>query len=392
MTARCTGGTSAPQPQWSAVVDIGVQMVAAVLAAKGLQWIIPAIPLLNIPPLTLASFCSTDPPTMPTLTTAEQNALLHLTFGADFDSGLVKFGDAVQNLLWDQLCRCTSGTLTPPDVLAPPAGVIIPISQPTASSPCETFHEADHVWSAGQSNVFGGIGTNLAVIHATSMRLRMVNSPATLGGRSVTYIILQMDNTGAVIRSDTIVQGATANQVVDIPWNPLAENWQTQITIGSGGSGTETVRREVDFYCNNNAPGGTVTPCCPPDPATAAQIDLILRMVTLIQRQSAPFAYVYGTDHPSLSGHGSFAVSGLIGVSVDITTLPSSYGRSVGSPEHLYDVGFVTLGTADGYETSHSVSSDGALVLPPSAGVYTSVGYTLSAGVVASIRELVREP
>jgi hypothetical protein len=115
-------------------------------------------------------------------------------------------------------------------------------------------------------------------------------------------------------------------------------------------------------------------------------------MVTLIQRQAAPFAYVYGTNHTALSGSGALDVSGLIGCSVDVTTLPNSYGRAGGVPEELFGLGFVTLGTIDGYETSRHIDHDGTLFLPPGAGAYTKIGYSLSPGVVVSIRELVREP
>lgn len=138
------------------------------------------------------------------------------------------------------------------------------------------------------------------------------------------------------------------------------------------------------------SPGNTL--CCA-DPALLALLPNILQMVTLVQRQSAPFAYVYGANHVGLTGDGELAVSGLIGVSIDVTTLPSSYGRSAGTPEHLFDVGFVTLGTSDGWSTTKRIDADGSLVLPGSAaGAFTRVGYTLRPGVEVSIRELVREP
>jgi hypothetical protein len=162
------------------------------------------------------------------------------------------------------------------------------------------------------------------------------------------------------------------------------------ITVNS--SSTDNIQVHYDYYGDNCVPGGFLSPCCPPDPVSQSTLDAILQVVTLIQRQAAPFSYVVGTNHTALTGHGSFAVSGLIGVSVDVTTLPTSYGTRDGSPVELFDVGFVTLGTADGYEMSRRIDHDGALVLPPGAGVYTAVGYTLAPGVVVAIRELVREP
>ena len=115
-------------------------------------------------------------------------------------------------------------------------------------------------------------------------------------------------------------------------------------------------------------------------------------MVTLIQRQAAPFGYVYGANHTALSGQGSISVADLIGVSVDVTTIPVGTSVEGGTPNQYFDLGYVTLGTTDGYSTSRRIDHDGTLFLPAAAGVFTTIGYTLGAGVVADIRELVREP
>jgi len=164
----------------------------------------------------------------------------------------------------------------------------------------------------------------------------------------------------------------------------------TMVDTYVGGGGTMSVVTDMDNYCNGSP--FVTGPCCPPDNATQASLDAILNLVTLIQRQVSPFGYVYGANHTGLSGHGSFAVSDLLGVSVDVTTLPASYCQATGTPTELFGLGFVTLGTADGYETSHRIDHDGSLVLPYAAGAFTLVGYSLSPGVVVSIRELTREP
>jgi len=179
--------------------------------------------------------------------------------------------------------------------------------------------------------------------------------------------------------------------VVTVTADPAKSIFELWVDNTTGTGGSKVDGSTIEAFCGGAAPGGTQQPCCPPDAATQAQLDQILQLVTIIQRQAAPFAYVYGANHTALSGHGSFAVSALIGVSVDVTTLPASYGQRDGSPVELFDIGYVTLGTADGYETSRRIDHDGALVLPPAAGAFTSVGYTLSPGVVVSIRELVRE-
>jgi len=53
-----------------------------------------------------------------------------------------------------------------------------------------------------------------------------------------------------------------------------------------------------------------------------AQLDQLMAMVTLIQRQAAPFGYVPGAIHAGLTGTGVIAIQGLIGCK-SVTTLPT---------------------------------------------------------------------
>lgn len=114
--------------------------------------------------------------------------------------------------------------------------------------------------------------------------------------------------------------------------------------------------------------------------------------MTLIQRQNAPFGYIAAAVHATLSGAGSFAIQGLLGVKVDITTLPSSYGLSGTSPTEHFELGWITFGTADGYPQSIRVDHDPTVALPPRCGLFTELAYDLAPGVVATITELLREP
>jgi hypothetical protein len=123
-----------------------------------------------------------------------------------------------------------------------------------------------------------------------------------------------------------------------------------------------------------------------------AEIDQILGLVTLIQRQSVPFAYVPGTVHTGLSGAGTLSVQGLIGAKVAFTTLPSELGRVGTSPVELFDAGFITWGTADGYAQSEHLEHSPQLSLPARCSAFTSLAYDLHPGVVVTITELVREP
>jgi len=115
-------------------------------------------------------------------------------------------------------------------------------------------------------------------------------------------------------------------------------------------------------------------------------------MVTLIQRQAAPFSYINGASHSGLSGQGHIDVQGLIGVSVNLTTTPGRIGSVDGDPDTLFDVGWINLGTGDGSGRRLFVSSDPWVYFPNSAALITRVGYTFQPDVVATITELIREP
>jgi hypothetical protein len=82
----------------------------------------------------------------------------------------------------------------------------------------------------------------------------------------------------------------------------------------------------------------------------------------------------------------------LLGVKVALTTDPPSLGIVAGTPDQLFDRGFVSLGTLDGYPTDYAIEHNPTLILPPRCSAFTELGYTLHSGVVATITELVREP
>jgi hypothetical protein len=115
-------------------------------------------------------------------------------------------------------------------------------------------------------------------------------------------------------------------------------------------------------------------------------------LVTLIQRQEVPFGFVDGTPHPGLTGEGQLTVSGLLGIRVDLTTIPAYVGRIDGTPTVYFDVGYVALGTTTGFQRRDIIRHDPQFIWSGEAGLFTRVGYTFPPGVVATITELLREP
>jgi hypothetical protein len=149
----------------------------------------------------------------------------------------------------------------------------------------------------------------------------------------------------------------------------------------------------VDGYCgyNPSIPGGPAPASCPPDPFLQIQLDQILQLVTLIQRQNVPFAYIAGPLHSGLTGTGVVAVSGILGVLAN-ASVPASTSLLPGTPDVRIPIGRLNLATADGYTDRVELVTDSQIFFPRAAGVYTSIGYTLEPGVTLALTELVREP
>jgi hypothetical protein len=117
----------------------------------------------------------------------------------------------------------------------------------------------------------------------------------------------------------------------------------------------------------------------------------ILGIVTLLQRQIAPFAYIASTVHAGLTGSGSFAIQGLLGVKLALTSIPAGIGNIAGTPQEFFDVGFVTFGSPDGYDHSVRIEHNPQITLPPRCSAFTTFGYSLPPGVVVDVTELIRE-
>ena len=393
MTSICAGGTSGAKPAFAAVVDYSSGLIASILASRGLGWLIPVVPLAGLPPLILATFCASDPPAVPTFTAAEANALIELTFGADFTSGVSKLSDLLLHTLWYDACQCTSGSLTVYPTITPPTGTAItqpPL--PTADVPCRTFQSATHNFTTGTS--FGVSGNNYGHRNVTSVVVTCDTFNHTGTGNTFDFkfewddLVTPSFN---IVRTDHLTLG-NAQHVV-FTYVPPAGAYEVLCTISTlTGTGASDAKVAIDVYCDGDVPGGTALPCCPPDVATQAALDQILAMVTLIQRQAVPFGYVPGAVHSALSGAGVIDISGLIGAKVSVTTLPAPIGREGTAPTIYFDMGFLTFGTADGYPTSYRLERSEQVMLPARCGAYTELAYDLHPSVVVTITELLREP
>lgn len=397
MTGICGGGTSGPKVGASAVVLVGSGTIATLLEQSGNPWLEFAAALLTLPELVLSTFCATDPPAMPTFTSAESSALLNVTFGADLTSGLAKFADLVRNLAWQQYCQCTSGALVVPPPVAPPAGT--PIYQappPPSGQACFTFKRQSPTAAlqiaAGNSIAFGGGSNSSPIVNVTAIRITATGTPSFGTGHQYAFNLFGSTDGGvgtSIGSSQVFPLSGTNYYLVN---NPVPNNrfFYANLVAAGGGTGTTDVLPIIfELFCGGALPG-VQQPCCPPDAATQSSLDLILKMVTLTQRQLAPFSYIHGEVDAGLSGNGSIACFGILGVKVDITTAPSRLGQVLGDPVSIWEAGWINIGTPDGFGPRHFITSDPFVVMPVTAAA-TVIGYSIPDDVVVTITQLVME-
>lgn len=139
--------------------------------------------------------------------------------------------------------------------------------------------------------------------------------------------------------------------------------------------------------------GNSDNGCCPPDPAVLQLLHRVDDLVTIIQRQGVPFAYVQSTVHVNIHDHRFIGLtSPIVGMLVQVTTLPDNYGRTLGTVDVLFDLGRMTVGNEDGWWNHRRIDNETVLWFPKAAGAATMVGFDLAPGVHVTATELVREP
>jgi hypothetical protein len=124
--------------------------------------------------------------------------------------------------------------------------------------------------------------------------------------------------------------------------------------------------------------------------AVSIKLAYIENYVTLIQRQGVPFGSIPGALHTGLSGAGTLAVQGLLGVSIESTTIPAYLSGSMAPVNSYFRLGEIAFGTTDGWQRRQVITHNPHLILPIGGNV-TVIAYRFVEGVVANILELVRE-
>lgn len=422
MTALCGGGTSGPKAGVPEVLSLAASGISLLLERRVGAWAIALGPLVGSIVEEAASFCGADPPADPNMQPSDWAALLAVSDAAAFGTAVGKLRDLVLRAAWYEWCECkTTTTPSPAGTFNPPAGW--PTEPAPTAAPCwsTSHHQVPPNYVNDSSpnwqnyHFLGGAllphveqlsGTYFTGIPAAptwrvntlgwtkyKLTVEILDPTGTYqAGGGLTFY----DAAGARIDSSNVVWemgNATnpANQRVFWSWE--ADVPATAVSLGIRAWSTNTsfpkdVQWTFTAYCAGQTAGYPYS-TCGPDLVARAMLDKIWEYVQLIQRQHVPFAYLQGTEHTGLTGNGELAVSGLIGVVVDVTAFPLGMGEADGQPARLFDAGWVTPGTADGWEPSVRITHDAMYVRL--GGEITKIGYTIPAGFAVTIRELVRE-
>lgn len=403
MTAICSGGTSSPKPGVATKIIVDQAFVQSLLP-PALSWLYPYLPFMHGLEIgDVGAFCSVDPPTWTVPSAAD---IYNFVVGGPLGSvALVNqfLQDITRAYIWYSICKCDSVT-TPAPPTAPIAPTGLPaINPPTVVTPTPT----SACFSSGlvaQPGAFRLCGGNIAGL----------TFPYDINGLNVTAVrvtVIEQNPGGAGFLGSCRFNwfNATANLRVDISSVPLGPGTTVHIfpgppsgalrgqasVNGTGATGVDCADMYsiTEYFCNGAQPGGYNNACCPPDVVATALLHRIDQAVQLIQRQIAPFGFIDGPTHSALSGAGHVSISEpLLGIRVELTTIPPSYGQSSGDPVEHFDLGFVHLGNGDEWFGSRRLEQEVNLWLPRWAGAADRIGYSLAPGVVADIVELRREP
>lgn len=347
----------------------------------------------------LSTFCTADPPADPNMTAQDWAALLNPFTAVDSVLARSRFRDFLGHYLWDTFCQCDSG-FAPAPFPPPTAPTNLPqIDPPQAgpayptNDPCNVLTASFHFTGTGTAELYRVAVTDLTYIvgdiTASSRDTETIGLPSlyaiarNAAGTALSSCRVSIGTTGTTQRHKEVTV-PTGAAYVTVEWGDTA-----------GLSSPIDISATWSLYCGSAGPAGTTGPVpqpCPADPFTQLMLDQILQMVTLIQRQNVPFAYVPGALHTALSGDGSISISGLIGAKITVTNGGYEMGSDAGDPDAIFNVGWVNWGNADGYSERQWIGTTDFLTLPSAAGQYTRLNYSLKPGVVCNVLELVREP
>lgn len=361
-----------------------------------LAWIKPFLPWMPAVDVDVATLCSLDPPDWPTIDANDLINIIRPTKAGIAVTAGFKLAQLAHVLLWYACCQCNAPdaqpTLPTPPSMPVGAPAINPpnVVLPPSTAPCK--QDAPGSWFNPGTLPAGGWDLDhfrWDDVQATTIRTFIRAQVAGTGHPAFTWRVHWFTGGGADIALGPVQNGIPgADIVVDWPVYPGAGSSSIEVTIPSGS--TDLYGAKTEVWCGT--PTGGARGDCSMDPRLLALLEQIYGLLTSVQRNYAPFAYIRGPEHLSISGTGSFAVDRLIGLDVHVSSYPVDKRVALGNPAYIKDLGWMSVSEADGMIQEKRVAQTDFTWFPQLGPIATQVNYALQDGVVLDIAELLPEP
>lgn len=407
MTALCGGAASGPKPGFATQVILTATDLSNLLSNFLVSWALKYSSFVGPVVYDLSVLCTTDPPTLVVMTAADMFALAVPLADINASQAAVqKFYNFVKYWAWYQFCQCNT-VATPAAPAAPAAPTGLPqVSPPIGSQPLGpcwdkqiVLYKATDTGVDISARLMPNIdGTGRAIMACPYFYMETTATDNRDGSNVGDWSgNIRFETTaGALVTNFGLSTTALLGTIVDHPFTSGASSCSAgamKITSSTwNGGDTDSITLRMRLWNCPSSVGFPQAPCCPPDPVLAGQINQILQAVTLIQRQAVPFAYLASTVHAGLSGAGSFAVQGLLGVKIELTTIPGSLYQDGSTPPFVFSAGWVSMEDGNGFIDETRAHAASQVWLSRIASDATVIGYSFKPGVVATITELLREP
>lgn len=343
---------------------------------------------------TIATVCATDPPAAPSISDADVDALGN---PLGFLLTRQKFDDFIANAVWSKFCACNGvagvdyctyisntyngsayGTSALPPGSAYQNNPAVPVNQWHLQIVFDCPAGIDFYWEVygpglPEATWTGRTGTSFA--GPLIIERDLPSQWAANSGAFVVAPVNTSDRAAFVGKSvtwkfkNTAVQPSCSAAPITYP-TPTAPTLPTTPTY------------PTPTAC-------TTDQLCKMLQTVSDQLKANTDLVTLIQRQGVPFAYIPAGTFAGLTGSGEVAVSGILAVSVDASDHPLT-SVEFGHPSERFDNGWINLGDADGWFARVQLGPHPTLI-PSVPAFVTKVGYTLPPGVTATLRTFKRE-
>jgi len=138
-----------------------------------------------------------------------------------------------------------------------------------------------------------------------------------------------------------------------------------------------------------------VPPTCTTTADLCTQINALMerviwlqRNLSILQNRAAPYGFTAGSGSTGLTGSGTLAALGAVGVIVDLTTVPATWGSTAETPRHLIpSIGSIQATDGTNFTANQQIHYERQIIMLD-ADWCTDIRYNLRAGAVATLTPL----